>query len=66
MRGNLICNIPGAAGLPHTRLAEASHFLQDDQGPEIARHLVAFIENDTSVLGNYEADCDGDSEESSP
>ena len=50
----------------HTRLPEASHFLQDDQGPEIARRLVTFIENDTSVLGNYEADCDGDSEESSP
>ncbi len=38
----LIDNIPGAAGQPHDRLAEASHFLQDDQGAEIARRLVEF------------------------
>lgn len=38
----LIDAIPGAAGLPHDRLAEASHFLQDDQGAEIARRLVQF------------------------
>lgn len=36
----LINNIPGAAGLPHTRLPEASHFLQDDQGAEIAGRIV--------------------------
>jgi hypothetical protein len=35
-------NIPGAAGQPHDRLAEASHFLQEDQGEEIARRLAAF------------------------
>ena len=40
----LINNIPGAAGQPHTRLPEASHFLQDDQGEEIARRMVEFIE----------------------
>jgi len=40
---NLINNIPGAAGQPHTRLPEASHFLQDDQGAEIARLMVEFI-----------------------
>jgi haloalkane dehalogenase len=40
---NLIDNIPGAAGQPHTRLPEASHFLQDDQGAEIARRMVEFI-----------------------
>jgi haloalkane dehalogenase len=39
----LIDNIPGAAGQPHTRLAEASHFLQDDQGAEIAGLMVEFI-----------------------
>ena len=39
----LIDNIPGAAGQPHTRLPEASHFLQDDQGPEIARLMLEFI-----------------------
>jgi haloalkane dehalogenase len=39
----LIDSIPGAAGQPHTRLPEASHFLQDDQGTEIARLMVEFI-----------------------
>ncbi len=37
---NLIDNVPGAAGQPHDRLPEASHFLQDDQGTEIATRLV--------------------------
>lgn len=41
---NLIDNIPGAEGQPHTRLPEASHFLQDDQGAEIARRIVELIE----------------------
>jgi len=36
---NLIDNVPGAAGQPHVRLAEASHFLQDDQGAKIAALL---------------------------
>ena len=40
---NFIDNVPGAAGQDHVRLPEASHFLQDDQGEEIARRLVAFI-----------------------
>lgn len=40
---NLVNAVPGAAGQPHDRLAEASHFLQDDQGPEIARRLVEFF-----------------------
>jgi haloalkane dehalogenase len=35
-----IDNVPGAADQPHDRLPEASHFLQDDQGTEIARRLV--------------------------
>lgn len=35
--------IPGANGWPHTRLPEASHFLQDDQGPTIARILTGFF-----------------------
>lgn len=39
----LIASVPGAAGQPHVRLPEASHFLQDDQGPEIARRMVEFI-----------------------
>jgi haloalkane dehalogenase len=44
MQQNLIDNVPGAEGQPHTRLPEASHFLQDDQGAEIARRIVEFIE----------------------
>ncbi len=44
MQQNLIDNIPGAEGQPHTRLPEASHFLQDDQGAEIARRIVELIE----------------------
>jgi haloalkane dehalogenase len=39
----LINNIPGAQGLPHTRLPEASHFLQEDQGAEIANRIVDLI-----------------------
>lgn len=41
---NLVDNVPGAEGLPHTRLPEASHFLQDDQGAEIARRIIELIE----------------------
>jgi pimeloyl-ACP methyl ester carboxylesterase len=54
-----ICDVPGAAGQPHARLAEAAHFLQDDQGPEIARRLVAFMRQDGSIKGNYQPDCNG-------
>lgn len=43
IQDRLINNIPGAAGQPHVRLPEASHFLQDDQGPEIARRINEFI-----------------------
>jgi pimeloyl-ACP methyl ester carboxylesterase len=39
----LIDRIPGAEGQPHTRLPEASHFLQDDQGEVIAQRMVDFI-----------------------
>ena len=41
---NLIDNVPGAESQPHTRLPEASHFLQDDQGAEIARRIVELIQ----------------------
>ena len=55
-----ICAVPGAAGQPHARLAEASHFLQDDQGEQIAQRLVAFMRQDSSVEGNHVADCEDD------
>ena len=41
----LIDQIPGAAGQPHIRIPEASHFLQDDQGEQIARLMIEFIES---------------------
>ena len=39
----LIEHIPGSEGWDHVRLPEASHFLQDDQGAEIARRMNGFI-----------------------
>ena len=38
-----IDNVPGASGQPHDRLPEASHFLQDDQGTEIATRMVDWL-----------------------
>jgi hypothetical protein len=55
---NLICNIPGAEDQPHTRLPDASHFLQDDQGAEIAARLVDFIQNPAPTGGDYDATCE--------
>jgi len=40
----LIDLVPGAEGQDHIRLPEASHFLQDDQGVEIANRLVEFYQ----------------------
>mgnify|MGYP000957842468 FL=1 len=37
--GPLIRHIPGAASQPHARI-EASHFIQEDAGPELARRLL--------------------------
>jgi len=42
----LIDSIPGAAGQPHDRLPEASHFLQDDQGAAIAARLATFFQSE--------------------
>ena len=39
----LIDWVPGAIGQNHTRLPKASHFLQDDQGAEIAQRINQFI-----------------------
>jgi haloalkane dehalogenase len=35
--------IPGAQGRPHTTIAGAGHFLQEDKGEELARVVVDFI-----------------------
>jgi haloalkane dehalogenase len=36
-------HVPGTEGWDHVRLPQASHFLQDDQGAEIARRMNEFI-----------------------
>ncbi len=41
----LIADIAGARNQPHDRLPESSHFLQDDQGTEIATRLVDWYAN---------------------
>jgi haloalkane dehalogenase len=43
-QNRLINNIPGAAGQPNVRLPEASHFIPDDQGVEVANRINEFIE----------------------
>ncbi|MBI4518586.1 MAG: haloalkane dehalogenase [Deltaproteobacteria bacterium] len=35
--------IPGAAGQPHTTIAGAGHFLQEDKGEDFARVIVAYL-----------------------
>jgi haloalkane dehalogenase len=35
--------VPGAQGQPHTTIKGAAHFLQEDQGPELARVIAEFI-----------------------
>jgi haloalkane dehalogenase len=35
--------IPGAAGQPHTTIAGAAHFLQEDRGEELAAVVAAFV-----------------------
>ena len=54
---NLICNIPGAKGMAHTRLPRASHFLQDDQGAEIARRMVDAMSASPTIKADYTASC---------
>jgi haloalkane dehalogenase len=38
----LLAQVPGAAGQPHDRL-RGGHFIQEDQGPELARRIAAWI-----------------------
>ncbi|MCU1450220.1 MAG: putative hydrolase or acyltransferase of alpha/beta superfamily [Acidimicrobiales bacterium] len=37
-------DVPGAEGQPHTTIASAGHFLQEDKGEELARVVVEFVE----------------------
>lgn len=39
----MIEHVPGSDGWDHVRLPEAGHFLQDDQGPDIARRVNEFV-----------------------
>ena len=48
----LIDNIPGAAGKPHYRYPDASHFLQSDKGEDIAQRMIKFFNGDYSG-GNF-------------
>ncbi|MDT4997393.1 MAG: haloalkane dehalogenase [Pseudonocardiales bacterium] len=36
-------HLPGARGREHPVIAGAGHFLQEDAGPELARHVVKFV-----------------------
>jgi haloalkane dehalogenase len=36
-------HVPGAANQPHETIRRAGHFLQEDQGPEVAQKIAAFI-----------------------
>lgn len=38
--------IPGARGQPHCRIRGAGHFIQEDQGEELAHVVVRFIDSD--------------------
>ena len=50
----LIAEIPGAEGQPHDRLAEAGHFLQNDQGEEIAQRLLEFYAQESEPKVGFE------------
>ena len=54
---NLIDEVRGAAGQPHTRLAEASHFLQDDQGAKIAALLDDWMKGTSAPADFPPRDC---------
>jgi haloalkane dehalogenase len=57
-QSRLVCSIPGAEDQAHTRLPEASHFLQDDQGAEIATRMVAWMGGDSTYSADFTPDCD--------
>ena len=52
----LVLSIRGSVGMPHVRLPEAGHFLQDDQGEQIAERLVNVFAADSlqfDLSGRY-------------
>lgn len=40
----LLAHIPGAAGQPHARI-NASHFIQEDSGPELAQRVLSWVQD---------------------
>jgi haloalkane dehalogenase len=44
--------VPGAQGQPHTTIADAGHFLQEDKGPELARVVADFVAATPVPRGN--------------
>ncbi|WNJ20619.1 haloalkane dehalogenase [Pontibacter sp. G13] len=40
--------VPGAKGQPHTTIPQGGHFLQEDQGPLIAEHIIQFLQQPAS------------------
>ncbi len=38
-----LAKVPGTKGQPHTTIEGASHFLQEDKGPELAAVIIGFI-----------------------
>lgn len=39
-----IKHIPGSKGQAHAIIEQSGHFIQEDQGPELARHMLAFYQ----------------------
>ena len=39
-------SVPGAVDQPHTTIRNAGHFLQEEQGPELARIVIDFVNRD--------------------
>ena len=41
----LQAQVPGAAGMDHARV-DGGHFVQEDQGPELARRIINLVRTD--------------------
>jgi haloalkane dehalogenase len=50
----LINHIPGSAGWDHTRMRDASHYLSDDAGAEIAQRVNEFIAQSNQGISNQQ------------
>ena len=41
--------VPGAKGQAHATIEGGGHFIQEDQGPLLAKHIISFINANTQV-----------------